>query len=101
MKSTPSDFGPDWEKRLQRDRADAVPAVDLPALLRVVRQAEWPVAESGWTAEFYRLFAGRTALATCLAGAGGFALLASWPVWECWQELAWVQMIAPTLGGGS
>ena len=101
MKRPESNFGPEWEKRLQQARADSVPPIDVSALLRVVRSEPLRANDEGWTAAFSQRFAERRAFATCLAGAGAFALLASWPVWECWQELAWVQMLAPTLGGAS
>jgi len=99
MKRPEHNFDPEWEKRLPQARADSVPSIDLPALLRAVRQEPLRANDEGWTAAFSQCFAQRRAFVTCLAGVGAFALLASWPIWECWQELAWVQMLAPTVGG--
>jgi hypothetical protein len=101
MKNPASDFESEWEKRLQQARTDSVPAIDGAALLRAVRNEPLRSPDQGWAAAFSQRFAERRAFTACLASAGVFAILAVWPMWECWQELAWIQMLAPPLGGVS
>src|SRR5947209_20217724 len=101
MERPESNFESEWEKRVRQARADSVPPTDLPALLRAVRAEPLQANDAGWTAAFAQRFSRPRAFATCLTCAGAFAFLATWPVWECWQELAWLQMLAPPLGGAS
>jgi hypothetical protein len=89
-----------WEKLLRLARFDAGPPADLAALLRVVRQA--PVAErAGWFTDFVALFSSDRALAGCVAGAGAFALVAAWQIWDVWQAVPWAQLLDAATGGGS
>ena len=86
-----------WEKLIAQARADVGPPVDLPALLRAVRETS-PPDHNGWAAEFATLATGR-AISGCLAGTCAFAALASWQAWETWQALPWAQWLATTTGG--
>jgi hypothetical protein len=87
-----------WEKLVAQARADVGPSVDIPALLRAVRESS-PLDRSGWVAEFAALFATGRAISGCLAGACAFAAFASWQAWETWQALPWAQWLATTTGG--
>lgn len=100
MKTPPDNSKPQWENLLQKARADLAPPVDLPALLRAVRQA--PVARrESWGEEFSALFSSGRIIPACFAGAAALALIATWQAWDAWQALPWVQLLDGSLGGAS
>jgi hypothetical protein len=98
MKKPRSDSDPRWEELLRQACADAGPPASLPALLRVVREAPL-TSRAEWAAEFAAFFVSGRAVSACLVGAGVFASLTTWEVWDCWRTLAWAQLIVATTGG--
>lgn len=94
---TPED---DWLKRIELARRDTAPEVDLPALLRVVRQEPRP-ARAGWLEEFAAFFELRRTVPACAAAACLFALTATWIAYDWWESLPWAAEWALTTGGGS
>lgn len=100
MKIPPSNFDSDWEKLLQRARTDVGPPADAAALLRAVRSAPGEF-RGGWLAEFSALFSSGRVVSGCLAAAAAFAVVASWQVWDAWQDVPWAQMLDSATGGGS
>lgn len=100
MKKSP--FNPDshWEKLLNAAQADVGPAADVPALLRAVRHAPVAARES-WATEFSALFSSGRFIPGCLAGAAGFALIATWHVWDSLETVPWVQLLDTVTGGAS
>lgn len=97
MKTPRSDSDLRWEDLVRRARADIAPPLDVPALQRALSRAAPPQRE-GWVGEFFTVFAPARAMASCLAGAGIFGLLAAWRVWELSQALPWAQFLAVTGG---
>jgi hypothetical protein len=100
MKTPPSDSDQRWETLLKQARSDVGPPTDVPALLRVLHQPA-VVARENWTTELAALFPTGRIFSGCLAGAAAFALIATWQVWDSWQDLPWVQLIDVTTGGAS
>ena len=101
MKPPRSHSESDWAERLRLARTDAPPSVDLPSLLRAVRQAAPAKEPSDWTEEFTALFASRRVVFTCSAAACALALFTSWEAWEFWQAMPWAQLLAASTGGAS
>jgi len=100
MKTPPSNSDSRWDDLVRQARADVGPPVDLAALLRAVRQA--PLEERrGWFTDFSALFSSARVISGCLAGAGAFALVATWQVWDSWQVLPWIQLLDVATGGAS
>lgn len=100
MKTPRFDSDDAWRKLLERARADATPPVNVPALLRAVREAR-PTPRVGWAAELATMFAAHRVVPACLAAASAMALLTAWQVWEWWHALPWAQLITDATGGGS
>lgn len=98
MKKPPSDSELRWEKLLRLARADAGPPTRVSLLLWAVQ--ETPLApRDEWIAEFAVFFGSARVVSACIAGAGVFASLTTWEVWDCCQTLAWAQFIVATAGG--
>jgi len=89
----------DWDRLVAAARDDTAPPVALATLLRAVRLEPYPPRPE-WVAEFLGLFAGTRALATCVAGIGGFALLVGWQAWTFLDSLPWAQLLDTATGGG-
>ncbi len=87
-----------WEKLLRDAQNDAAPSVNVPALLRAVRQEPLPVS-TGWSVEFCALFTIGRVVPTCLAGAVACTLLTVWQLTDLWQTLPWAQMLVTSSGG--
>ncbi len=97
MNSSPPSPHDRWNALVSRARADAPPPLDLSATLRAVRAAA--PDSTGWLADFTALFATRSAVRTCLLATAAFAVVATWQMWNFWETLPWIQLIAPTSGG--
>ncbi len=95
MKSPDSD--PRWEALVRQAREDAGPPVDLPALLRAVRQAPLTVAPS-WSAEFAALCGSPRRIGLCLGSAAAFTVVATWQAWETSSLLPWAEFYFATGG---
>ena len=98
MKIPPAQPHPDWDQLLSCARADQPPPVDLPALLRAVRQEPYP-PRADWAAEFLGLFSGMRTLAACAAGVGTLAVVTTWQAWSLLDSLPWAQLLDSATGG--
>jgi hypothetical protein len=88
-----------WDDLVHRARGDATPPIDVPALLRAVRQTPLPV-ESDWTTEFAATFASRRAWSIGLAAACVLVCVGGWQANELSQALLWADWLAMSVGGG-
>lgn len=102
----PDDSRSDWEKLLQRARADAPPPLDRSALLHAVRLAHAADAASalrpatpGWADEFLALFGSRRALLACATLACLGAVFTSWQMSELDEVQPWADLLASSNGG--
>jgi hypothetical protein len=89
--NTPQSNQPDWEQRVAQARGDVAPPVNIPALLRAVREAE-PVAPTTWLDELNALLASRVVAGVCAGGAACLAVVSTWQIWSLWQLLPWVAL---------
>lgn len=92
----PSDS--EWERTLQRARADTPPPLDTAALLRAVRAAP-PARRPGWLEEL----AGLCALPRLVLAGGALVAALGWlaasEVSEARETLEWARLVEPALGG--
>lgn len=88
-----------WDDLVRSARGDSTPPIDVPALLRAVRQTPLPV-ESDWTTEFAATFASRRAWSVGLATACVLLCIGGWQAAELSQALPWAEWLAMSAGGG-
>lgn len=96
MKTPRSPDDERWEKLVQHARCDPPPAINFPALLRVVHAAATPPT---WADAFLAVFAFGRAVPACIGGIGVLLLFTSWEMWDGWQTLAWAQWLGASPGG--
>lgn len=89
--NTPSPNRPDWQQRVAQARADVAPPINLPSLLRAVRETDLGPT-TGWLVELTALLTSHRLGRTCLAGAACLAALGTWQIWSVWQLLPWVAL---------
>jgi hypothetical protein len=96
MKSPSSES--EWEELVRRARADAGPAVNVPALLAAVRSTE-AEPRAGWLMDFAGFFNARRVLPTCLTAACALAIVATWQVSDFSKTLPWAEWVVSDAGG--
>ena len=91
-------FSQRWKRLVQEARRDSPAPVNIASLLAAVHAAS-SQPPAGWIADFSDLFASGRIIPTCLCGAAGLALVASWQIWASLSALAWAQWLIVAPGG--